>query len=398
MAAHVPPADGLNHTEHHTQERPAMSTDTITAPDTSQLAPVVEDMSAWIIAGAVTSQQEESEYETVSRTPAQGIEDGVEAERLGFRRIWLSERIDIKNADVILSGVGARTSRLELATGVIDPPTRHPWVAAALAATMQACYGPRFIFGLGRGDNGYFRGTGIEMASFKYMEDYIDICRALWRGETVTYDGPVGSFPAMSFAETYHGDLPPVYFAGYGLPRGATLTAERCDGIVLPPMVTPEAVHESVQRIRRECERIDRDPAEIRIVVPVITAPDMTDFETRAIAHGRAVTYLQYKGYGETLCDVNHWDRKMLDDIRNHQQFQGLAEVADRIFQRHQMLDVASKVPDAYMQDCCAFGTAAECATSLQRFIDAGADEVATYGSTPAQNAGLLAAWRDRSR
>jgi 5,10-methylenetetrahydromethanopterin reductase len=375
-----------------------MSTQTITDPANSALAPVVENMSAWIIAGAVTSQQEESEYETVSRTPAQGIDDGVEAERLGFRRIWLSERIDIKNADVILSGVGARTSRIELGTGVIDPPTRHPWVAAALAATMQACYGPRFIFGIGRGDNGYFRGTGIEMASFRYMEDYIDICRQLWRGETVCYDGPVGKFPAMSFAETYHGELPPVYFAGYGLPRGARLIAERCDGVLLVPMMTPDAVYESVQRIRQECERIDRDPAEIRIIIPVVTAPDMAEFETRAIAHGRAVTYLQYKGYGETLCDINHWDKKILDEIRNHPKFQGLPEVADRIFQRHQMLDVASKVPDKYMKDCSAFGTADEVAKSLQRFIDAGADEVATYGSTPAQNAGLLAAWRQQGR
>jgi 5,10-methylenetetrahydromethanopterin reductase len=366
------------------------------AAEAGGLAPVAEDMSAYIIAGAVTSEQEQVGYETVSRTPAQGIEDGVEAERLGFRGVWLSERVDIKNADVILSGIGARTSRLELGTGVIDPPTRHPWMAAALAATMQACYGPRFIFGLGRGDNGYFAGTGIEMASFRYMEDYIDICRALWRGETVSYEGPVGTFAAMSFAQTYHGELPPVYFGGYGLPRGARLMAERCDGVLLVPMMTPEAVYESVQRIRKECERIGRDPDEIRIVALVVTAPDMDDFETRAIAHGRAVTYLQYLGYGEVLCDVNHWDRTILGEIRNHPQFAKLGEVADRVFQRHQMMDVAAKVPDAYMKDASAFGTVGECVSSLQRFIDAGADEIATYGSTPAQNARLLAAWRAR--
>src|SRR6201982_3178871 len=95
----------------------------ITEPRTaapSPLAPVAEDMSAYVIAGAVTSEQEPSQWETVSRTPAQGIDDGVEAERLGFRRVWLSERIDIKNADVILSGIGARTSRIDLGTGVID--------------------------------------------------------------------------------------------------------------------------------------------------------------------------------------------------------------------------------------------------------------------------------------
>jgi hypothetical protein len=60
------------------------------------------------------------------------------------------------------------------------------------------------------------------------------------------------------------------------------------------------------------------------------------------------------------------------------------------------MMDVAAAVPDEHMLDCCAIGTVDECVTSLRRFLDAGADEVATYGSTPQQNASLIAAWRDR--
>jgi len=395
MAAGMPAADGLN--LNIQKGLLTMTTETLTASTDEQLAPVAEDMSAYVIAGAVTSEQEESEWETVSRTPAQGIEDGVGAERLGFRRVWLSERIDIKNADVILSGIGARTSRIELGTGVIDPTTRHPWVAAALAATMQACYGPRFVLGLGRGDDGYFRGTGIRMASYAFMADYIDIVRRLWNGDEVTYDGPVGNFDRMSFAETYHGPNPPVWFAGYAQPKGARLIAEHCDGVLLVPMMTPRAVRESVARIRSECERIDRNPDSIRIAALVVTAPDLDEFETRAIAHGRAVTYLQYKGYGETLCRVNHWNPKILDDIRNHERFSGLSQVADRVFQRHQMMDVAAKVPDEYMEDCSAFGTVDECVASLQRFIDAGVHEIATYGSTPAQNARLVAAWRERA-
>lgn len=52
----------------------------------ADLPPVADDMSAFVIAGVVTCEQEDTEYETVSRTPAQGIDDGVEAERLGYRR------------------------------------------------------------------------------------------------------------------------------------------------------------------------------------------------------------------------------------------------------------------------------------------------------------------------
>ena len=369
---------------------------TPTAPS-SALPPVAQDMSAWIIAGAVASKQEETEYDTVSRTLAQGIGDGVAAEEHGFRRVWLSERIDIKWSDVILSGVAARTSRLEVGTGVVDPTTRHPWTMAAFAATMQACYGDRFILGLGRGEDAYFKGTGIRQASFAYMHDYIGILRKLWAGERVTYSGPVGEFDGMDFAETYHGAAPPVWFAGFAHPKGAELIARDCDGVLLIPMMTPRAVHDAVGRIRQACERMDRDPAEIRICVPVVTAPDMDDFETRAIAHGRAVTYLQYPGYGEAMCQANGWDFKVLDDIRNHPKLSGLSDVADRTFQRHQMMDVAAVIPDEHMRDCSAFGSVDECVTSLQRFIDAGADEVATYGSTPQQNAALVAAWRDRA-
>jgi hypothetical protein len=41
-------------------------------------------------------------------------------------------------------------------------------------------------------------------------------------------------------------------------------------------------------------------------------------------------------------------------------------------------------------------GSLDECLASLTEFKDAGADEIAMYGSTPAQNAKLLEAWRNR--
>lgn len=363
----------------------------------ADLAPVAEDLSAFIIAGAVASRQVDSKHDTDSRTPAQGIQDGVDAERIGYRRIWLSERIDIKWADVILSGIAARTSRLEVGTGVIDPTTRHPWTMAALAATMQSCYGERFVLGLGRGEDGYFAGSGIRMATFPQMHDYIDILRTLWRGETVQYDGPVGTFERLKLAETFHGAPPPVWFGGFAHPKGARLIAEKCSGVLLIPMMNPHAVAAAKQRIVDACEQVGRDPDEIRIAALVVTAPELADEETRALAHGRMLTYLTYPGYGEAVVKANGWDPAILDEIRGHRIFQCLDEVPDRAMQRHQMLEASSAIPDEYMTDCSAIGSIEECVASLQRFKDAGADEIATYGSTPAQNAKLVAAWRDRA-
>src|SRR6266567_2749709 len=98
------------------------------APDT-ELAPVCEDFSAYIIAGAVSADATKFQRDTEGRTPAQGIQDGVDAER------------------------------------------------------------PRFVLGLGRGDKGAFRGMGIPVTTTKSMIDSAKMTRRLWAGESVAYEG-----------------------------------------------------------------------------------------------------------------------------------------------------------------------------------------------------------------
>jgi 5,10-methylenetetrahydromethanopterin reductase len=361
------------------------------------LAPVTPDFSAYIIAGAVSSDPSKFERDTEGRTPAQGIQDGVDAERLGFRRVFISERWDLKEADVILAAIGAKTTRLELVTGIIVPTTRHPWMVAALGATMQSCFGPRFVLGLGRGEAGAFRGMGIEMAKFKSMVDSARITRRLWSGESVAYDGQLGTFDALQSHETYHGPRPPIWIAGFCHEKGAAVAAEAFDGVILPPMITPDATAAAVGRIRQACERIDRDPRSIRVVQPVVTAPEMDDFEARSISTGRLVTYLQYPYYGDVLARANAWDLETVQKMRQHPQLTSAPRVGDLTYHRHQMVEgPGSVIPWSWVQDCSAVGTVDECVTSLQRFIDAGADEVTTYGSTPRQNGALIEAWRKR--
>lgn len=69
-------------------------------------------------------------------------------------------------------------------------------------------------------------------------------------------------------------------------------------------------------------------------------------------------------------------------------------ELADTAFRRRDLLEPATLVPDEWMDETCALGDVAHCVAQLRRFRDAGADEIATYGSTPGQNAALLDAWR----
>jgi 5,10-methylenetetrahydromethanopterin reductase len=355
-------------------------------------APVIDDLSAFIIAGRVKAQPS-AEFATAARTPAQGIDDGVEAERIGFRRIFVSERWNLKEAGVLLSGVGARTSRIGLGTGLITPASRHPLHAAALGSTMQAAYGPRFVIGLGRGDDGVFEGTGLRAYGFPALVDYVDILRRLWRGETVAYDGPAGRYDRLAMGDLHEGPPPELWFGTFGLPRGAMAAARAFDGVLLVPNMTPQASRRAVTRIREACEQIGRDPASIRIAQCVITAPELSGTETRQIAHARAVTYLQAPGYRDSLVKVNGWDPEVVQKLASHAQFRGSDAIADARFHRAELLGPAELVPDEWIEESCAIGSVSECVASLLRFRQAGADEIVTYGSTPGQNAGLAQAW-----
>ncbi|WHU47422.1 TIGR03857 family LLM class F420-dependent oxidoreductase [Gordonia sp. L191] len=360
-------------------------------------APAADDLSAYLIAGRVTSSTpDDATSETDYRTVAQGISDGSEAEELGFRNVFLSERWNLKEAAVILGAVGARTGRVGLATGLVSPARRHVLHMAAFGATMQAAFGPRFILGLGRGDHAYLRHEGLRTAGFDGICDYVDILRRLWRGEKVTYDGPAGTYRDIKLGDVYEGEHPLVWYGTFGMPRAADAVARSFDGVILPPMMTPEATSRSVARLRSACERIDRDPATLRIVQCVVTAPDLDERETRALAHARAVTYLQAPEYGDALVRVNEWDHEPVTHLRAAlrvaQESSG-DELVDTAFHRRQLLDAADRVPDSWMSDSCAFGTSRECVERLRAFREAGADEIATYGSTPAQNAKVIAQW-----
>jgi probable F420-dependent oxidoreductase len=235
---------------------------------------------------------------------------------------------------------------------------------------------------------------GQKAVTYQALTDFVDIIRRLWRGETIDYDGPAGHYQGLAMQDTYHGPDPQIWGVLLGGPKACRVAANIYDGVILNPFLTAEAVHNAVTWIRQECVRIDRDPTSIRIVHPIVVACDLDDLETRLLCHARAVTYFQYD-QGEVWMRLNGWPESFCDELREHAQLQSIAS-ADQHFHRRDLVGPASLIPDDWMADTCGIGSPADCVKTLQRYRDAGADELALYGSAPPQNADVIAAWRDR--
>jgi 5,10-methylenetetrahydromethanopterin reductase len=348
-----------------------------------ELDPVVDDLSLYVRGGRV-------------RSSAGVITDAVEAEQLGLYRMWLSERYDLKEAGVLLGGMAARTSRLELGTAALFPGSRPPILTAALGATMHSAFGPRLTLGLGRSMGAYIQNANMRALSFGELRDYADMFRRLWRGEWIDYEGPIGSFTGLHMADTYDGPPPRIYSVMLGGPKASRVAASPLfDGVYLQPFMTAEAVHNSVTWIREECERIGRDFDEMRIVAPMVSAPELSEERTRAYLHARMVTYIGQPGMVEVYEKLNHWDPRLADPVRNHPMFAEDPDRVDHRFHREDLMEVSKLVPDEWVYETSLTGPVEDCVRRMQEYKDAGAHEICFYGSTTAENAGLISAWRE---
>src|SRR5229473_6185615 len=160
----------------------------------------------------------------------------VEAERLGVDCVWSHESWGY-DAVTPLAFVAARTSRIQLGTGIIQAGTRTPALVAMTAMSLAAMSRGRFLLGLGVSGPQVIEGWhGIRFdRPVLRMRETIDIVRQATRGERVTYKGRVYELPlpggegkALRSAARPHPNIP-IYLATLS-PRSLEMTGEIADG------------------------------------------------------------------------------------------------------------------------------------------------------------------------
>jgi 5,10-methylenetetrahydromethanopterin reductase len=351
------------------------------------VADPVEDMSITLLAGRVVSS-------------APGVQQAVDAERLGFGRVWMPERYTNKEVGVLLGAMGARTERIGLGAGPMSIGSRLPIVTAAIGATMQSVFGSRCTLGLGRGAAPHwYQGHGFGQVGYQEIVDLARMMKSLWAGEVVNYNGPAGRFEGLSMADPLDGPAPKITFFHMGGKKASQVAADPVfDHIGLVNMTRPEVTRQSVDWSRAAAERIGRDPDSLYVISSVTTAPDLDEQQTMIEVAVRVLVYLSFDILGDALVRLNQWEESKVREIRNLPVLsRTTAGTLDQTLTRTELVEAARIIPERWCRDAAAMGPVADCVRHLERYREAGASEINLYGSTPAENAGLIQAWRERS-
>jgi probable F420-dependent oxidoreductase len=265
------------------------------------------------------------------------------AEACGYDALWCGDHVMMYSPMIdpvtLLSAFAGVTERVKLGTAVYLLPLRHPVGVAKLFAGLDYVSNGRLIFGVGVGGEfrKEFEACGVPVGERgRRTDEGLEIVQRLWTENNVTFEGRHYRFRDVTLApRPIQRPRPPIWVGGRS--DAALRRTARCGDGWLAYMATPQRIRESMDSMREQAGRQGREPASIAAGLLLFVHP-ASDRETAR--------------------------RRIVSDLtaRYNQPFESLV--------------------DRY----CAFGTAADCAATIGRFLEAGVTNlVLKFACTPAE-------------
>ena len=168
----------------------------------------------------------------------------------------------------VMAALAATVPRVRLATLVTSVTYRHPAVLANIAAAVDNISGGRLLLGIGAGwQENEHAAYGMELGSVKErldrFEEACEVVASLLREARTTF---VGEHYRITDAPNQPAPVQqklPLLVGGGGEKRTMRIAATYADE--WNAWTTPEVLEHKVAVLRRHCEAIGRDPAEIRV-------------------------------------------------------------------------------------------------------------------------------------
>ena len=153
------------------------------------------------------------------------------AEQRGFESAWVCETRLARDAMTPLAAFAQATSRIRLATGVVNNWTRTTGLMAMTLATLHELSGGRVALGIGAYWDPLARNQGIRRRRhLAAMREYVAVVRRLLNMETVNLDGEVVKVQDLRLDLGDGMPRDPIYIGATG-PRMLELAGEIGDGV-----------------------------------------------------------------------------------------------------------------------------------------------------------------------
>jgi len=212
----------------------------------------------------------------IKRTWPEARAAAEEFDRLGFDSLWVCDhlygvpmpQLPILEAWTELAAVGAVTCRAQLGTLVTPPFFRNAAVLAKQAATLDAIAPGRVIVGLGVGwFVSEFEGYGAPFPAIGdrllALEESCVVMKRMWTEPAVTFDGRFVQVRDV-MCEPKPAERPRILVGGGGEKKLMRIAAKHAD--LWNNLASEQAnLARKVDVLRRHCDDVGRDPAEIEV-------------------------------------------------------------------------------------------------------------------------------------
>lgn len=278
------------------------------------------------------------------------VELAVQAEDAGVDSVWLAEGPVARDALITLSAIAMKTSRVKLATGVVNPFTRHPAQLAASFATLDELSHGRAVVGVGFGARDFLIPLGVNVTKpLTTAREMVQIIRGLLNREVLTLHSEKFDLDSVRLGLRPYRQVVPIYLAATG-PKMCALAGEVADGIYL--LYGTQNYVETSLALSGAQRPEGAEP--FRVASPLLMAVDEGDgVALTGVKVGIGLMLTEPNGEG--MLEANGIDPALAQPIRD-----GLSSGGVK--------GLASAVDDAIVERLTICGTHAQC---MDRLIEA---------------------------
>ncbi|MDJ0869517.1 MAG: TIGR03564 family F420-dependent LLM class oxidoreductase, partial [Myxococcota bacterium] len=200
------------------------------------------------------------------------VDEARAAEADGFALLSLPNIFGL-DAITALTVAGRETSSIELATGVVPSPPRHPVAMAQQALTAQAACGGRFILGIGMSHKIVIEDMmGLSYAqAAKQTREYLEVLMPLCQGKPASFQGDL--YQVNAGLQVAGGTPCPVVVAALG-PLMLKVAGELADGTATWMTGPNTLAAHTIPSITKAAEAAGRPAPRVIAALPVAITTD----------------------------------------------------------------------------------------------------------------------------